>query len=215
MIIAFVNQKGGVGKTTLALHIASELAKGGHRVTLIDADPQGSALDWAQLRNHYDHPRRFAVIGLPRETLHLEVPDIARANDHVVIDGPPRVTALTRSAIVASDLVMIPVQPSAFDVWASQEIVGLVKEAKVFRPRLLAAFIASRVVVGTIIARALRVPLERLEIPKLESCSPSARAPDGWLVNWMQTGEVHARYPAWPKRFEVSHHDRKTDVDER
>jgi chromosome partitioning protein len=169
MIIAFVNQKGGVGKTTLALHIAGELALGGRRVTLIDADPQGSALDWAQLRNYYGHPRRFAVIGLPRETLHLEVPDIARANDHVVIDGPPRVTALTRSAIVASDVVMIPVQPSAFDVWASQEIVGLVKEAKVFKPRLRAAFIASRVIVGTIIARALRAPLDRLEISKLDA----------------------------------------------
>ena len=136
MIIAFVNQKGGVGKTTLALHIASELAMGGQRVTLIDADPQGSALDWAEVRNHYDRPRRFGVIGLPRETLHLEVPDIARANDHVVIDGPPRVTALTRSAIIASDVVVIPVQPSAFDVWASQEIVDLVKEARVFKPRL-------------------------------------------------------------------------------
>lgn len=169
MIIAFVNQKGGVGKTTLALHIASELAMGGQRVTLIDADPQGSALDWAEVRNHYDRPRRFRVIGLPRETLHLEVPDIARANDHVVIDGPPRVTALTRSAIIASDVVVIPVQPSAFDVWASQEIVDLVKEARVFKPWLRAAFIASRVVVGTVIGKAIRAPLERLEIPKLHA----------------------------------------------
>ena len=169
MIIAFVNQKGGVGKTTLALHIANELAMGGQRVTLIDADPQGSALDWAQVRNHYDCPRRFGVIGLPRETLHLEVPDIARANDHVVIDGPPRVTALTRSAIIASDVVVIPIQPSAFDVWASQEIVGLVKEARVFKPHLRAAFIASRVVVGSVIGKVIRSPLERLEFPTLRA----------------------------------------------
>jgi len=60
------------------------------------------------------------VIGLPRETLHLEVPDIARFNDHVVIDGPPRVTVVTRAAIVASDLVLIPVQPSALDVWRAR-----------------------------------------------------------------------------------------------
>jgi chromosome partitioning protein len=169
MIIAFVNQKGGVGKTTLALHIASELAKSGERVTLVDADPQGSALDWSQLRHHCNYPRRFSVIGLPRETLHLEVPDIARFNDHVVIDGPPRVTVLTRAAIVASDLVMIPVQPSALDVWASEEIVDLVKEARMFKPNIHAAFVANRVVVGTIIGRALRAPLKRLDIATLDT----------------------------------------------
>jgi chromosome partitioning protein len=76
---------------------------------------------------------------------------------------------LTRSAIIASDVVVIPVQPSAFDVWASQEIVDLVKEARVFKPWLRAAFIASRVVVGTVIGKAIRAPLERLEIPKLHA----------------------------------------------
>jgi chromosome partitioning protein len=168
MIIAFVNQKGGVGKTTLALHIASELAKTGERVTVIDADPQGSALDWAQVRSRCEYARRFAVIGLARETLHLEVPDIARVNDHVVIDGPPRVTALTRSAIVASDVVVIPVQPSPFDLWASHEIVSLVKEAQVFKPRLCPVFVANRVIVGTVIARALRQPLARTAIRQLD-----------------------------------------------
>jgi chromosome partitioning protein len=167
MIVAFVSQKGGVGKTTLALHVASELARRGERVTVIDADSQGSALDWAGARARSDRHRRFAVIGLPRETLHLEVSDVARANDHVVIDGPPRSTALTRSAILAADRVVIPVQPSALDVWGCREIVGIVREIQVFKPRLTAAFIANRVVLGTIIARALREPLSRTALRKL------------------------------------------------
>jgi chromosome partitioning protein len=167
MIIAFVSQKGGVGKTTLALHVAGELARRDERVTVIDADPQGSALDWAAARARSERARRFAVIGLARETLHLEVPDIARANDHVIIDGPPRIRALTRSAIIAADRVVIPVQPSAFDVWASEEVVGLVKEVQLFKPRLTAAFAANRVILGTVVARALVRPLLRTVIRKL------------------------------------------------
>ena len=89
MIIALLNQKGGVGKTTLATHLAGEFARSGQSVVVIDADPQGSALDWSQRRDQSGAARLFGVIGLARETLHVEAPAIARGVDHVIIDGPP------------------------------------------------------------------------------------------------------------------------------
>ncbi|MFC5508116.1 ParA family partition ATPase [Bosea massiliensis] len=153
MIVALLNQKGGVGKTTLALNLAGEWARQGKRVTLIDADPQGSALDWSQQRAREGLPRLFGVVGLARDTLHREAPELARNADHIVIDGPPRVAALMRSALLASDLVLIPVQPSPLDGWASAEMLALVAEARIYRPDLAARFILNRCGARTVLAR--------------------------------------------------------------
>jgi len=74
-----------------------------------------------------------------------------RRADHVVVDGPPRIAALARSALLAADQVLVPVQPSPYDVWASAEMVSLIREARVFRPALRAAFVIIRRVVRTVI----------------------------------------------------------------
>ncbi len=164
MIIALLNQKGGVGKTTLATHIAGELAMQGKQVILLDADPQGSSLDWTQRRSQQGLPRLFSAVGLARETLHQEAPC-----DHIVIDGPPRIAALARSALLAADCVLIPVQPSPYDVWASAEMVALIREAQVFRPTLRAAFVINRRVSTTVIGREARNSLADQPLPALRA----------------------------------------------
>jgi chromosome partitioning protein len=169
MIVPLLTQKGGAGKTTIALHLAGELARQGASAPLIDTDPQGSALGWAEQRGRDGRPRLFGTIGLARETLHREAQDLARSVDHVVIDGPPRTTVLVRSTILVADLVMVPIQPSAFDVWVSQAVLALIGEASVYRHHLRGFFVVNQRIVGTRIARAVRSAIRDLPMPVLEA----------------------------------------------
>lgn len=198
MIVALVNQKGGTGKTTLSLHLAGALAGEGGRVVLVDADPQASALDWAEARQRQGLDRRFAVLGLPRETLHREAPALARDADHIVIDGPPRVAGIARSALLAADLVLIPVQPSAIDGWASAEMLRLLEEARVFRPELAARFVLNRCAARTLIARDTAELLAESNPPLLaarigQRVAFAECAGLGQLVDETEGGELAAR----------------------
>jgi chromosome partitioning protein len=198
MIVALLNQKGGVGKTTLALHLAGAWARQGCRVTVIDADPQGSALDWSEQRAKEGGPRLFGVLGLARDTLHREAPEIARGIDHVVIDGPPRIAGLMRSALLAADLVLVPAQPSPFDGWASGEMLNLIHEARIFRPELVARFVLNRCGARTIIARETGDALAEHDPPVLatrigQRVAFADAARTGQLVFEVESGDAAAR----------------------
>jgi chromosome partitioning protein len=166
MIIGILNQKGGVGKTTLSVNLAACLARTGARVLLIDADPQGSSLDWAAARQ--GEPL-FSVVGFPRSTIHKEIGQIGQGYDHIIIDGPPRVTDLARSAIMASDIVVIPVQPSPYDIWAAEEVVKLITEARVYKENIKSVFVVNRKITNTAIGRDVREALAAYPVHVLDA----------------------------------------------
>jgi chromosome partitioning protein len=164
LIISVINQKGGVGKTTLAISLAAAFAGRKMRVILVDADPQGSALDWVAVRGK-DTP--FAAVGIPKPILHLELPKLAKDYDMMVIDGPPRIYEVARSAVMASDAVLIPVLPSQFDVWAAEESVKLLEECAVYKKDLKAAFVINRKIANTAIGRDVAKALKQYPLPIL------------------------------------------------
>lgn len=161
-IVSVLNPKGGSGKTTLSTNLARAFHERRFKVLLVDSDPQGSASDWHAARD--DNPLPFIAYGKPDNLKAL--PGIAAPYDLVLIDGAAKLEGMIAAAVKVSDSVLIPVQPSPYDIWAASDLVDLIKaRQEVTDGTPSAAFIVSRVIKRTILGNEVTAALSEYALP--------------------------------------------------
>jgi chromosome partitioning protein len=158
VILAVGNTKGGVGKTTIAVNLAILRVAAGRDVLLVDGDEQGSASLFSQVRADLLGECGYTAVSLHGAALRTQVRQLAAKYGDVVIDVGGRDTGSLRAALTIANVLLVPVQPRSFDVWALDQVAALVAEAREINPDLRAlAFLNSADAQGRDNADALEV----------------------------------------------------------
>lgn len=166
-IITVGNCKGGVGKSTVTANLAVAAALDGKRVIIIDADSQHSTLDWRHIRGNNGRDNIQAV-SITTPTLHKDVQAFAKSYDLIIIDSGGRDSATFRSAIMAADIFILPVLPSVFDIYATENTLLLLSECRALKD-VEARILFNKIQPHTLMAK---VSEETLDVMAKESDCP-------------------------------------------
>ena len=160
-IIAIVGNKGGAGKTTLSVNLAAGISNKSS-IAVIDADPQGSSLQWRAIAGDNVH---FPVYA-PTFSLKQQAESYSSKNDIVLIDCPPSVKSpQTVSVLEFADIALIPVQPSPMDLWATVHIEKAIAEARETNPELKALLVINQLESRTTLSKLVREVLNEIALP--------------------------------------------------
>ena len=162
-VITVGNEKGGVGKSTIACNIAVEAIRNGLKILLVDADTQQSCMDFRAIRGENNSLPQFQAVSITKNTIHKDIKSFKDFNI-VVIDSGGRDTSVFRSAILACDFLIIPVLPSQYDIWATQGTIKILEEAESFKD-VKSRIILNQVIPNTIVSREAVEALKEFKLP--------------------------------------------------
>jgi len=167
LVIGVTALKGGTGKSTITINLAACLHGRRHRVLIVDGDAQGTCRGWAAVAAAGDRDTP-PVVSMGAE-LRRDLAKVAGSFDVVVVDSPPRLGAEQRAAMLVSDLVLVPVTPGPADVWALQETLALLDDARELRPEIRAALILNRVTPRTSLATVTLEAISEAGVPVMQA----------------------------------------------